>query len=57
MTEYKKCKIYRSIEWAIYDPNNRMLHLFQNGEEALQFFNEGMPVVYDNVYEGTIENA
>ena len=53
MTEYKKCKIYRSIEWSIYDPNKRMLHLFDNGEEALQFFNNGMPVSYDNFHEGT----
>ena len=44
MSEYKKCQIYRSTEWVIWDPNTRMLHLFDDGEGALKFFNEGMVV-------------
>jgi len=43
-SNYEKCKIYRSTEWVIFDPNNRMLHFFDDGEQALKFFNEGMPV-------------
>jgi hypothetical protein len=44
MSEYKKCQIYRTSEWVVWDPNNKMLHLFDDGQGALKFFNEGMPV-------------
>jgi len=59
MSEYQKCQIYRSTEWVIWDPNKKMLHLFDDGEKALKFFDEGMPVVTgdDGCYEGTMDNA
>lgn len=58
MSEYKKCQIYRATEWVIYDPNKKMLHFFDDGGQALKFFNDGMPVVYDDEpEEGKTENA
>ena len=59
MSEYQKCQIYRSTEWVIWDPNKKMLHLFDDGEKALKFFDDGMPVVTgdDGCYEGTMDNA
>jgi hypothetical protein len=47
MSEYEKCTIYRTSEWVIWDPNKKMLHLFDTGEAALKFFNDGMVVIQD----------
>ena len=57
MSSYEKCKIFRTTEWVIWDPNKKMLHLFDDGHGALEFFNEGMPVTKDGCYEGTVGDA
>jgi hypothetical protein len=41
---YEKCSIYRTSEWVVWDPNKRMLHLFDDGQGAIKFFNDGMVV-------------
>ena len=46
--EYQKCSIFRTTEWAIWDPNKKMLHLFDDGKGALEFFNNGMVVREDS---------
>lgn len=46
--EYQKCSIFRTTEWAIWDPNKKMLHLFDDGKGALAFFNNGMVVREDS---------
>jgi hypothetical protein len=56
VSSYEKCKIFRTTEWVIWDPNKKMLHLFDDGHGALEFFNEGMPVT-GNCYEGTVEGG